>query len=226
MNRSSRPNCRVRRTVAVAASLILFALSCIAACSGVSVCSPPPGFHDAPHPAIAPVLQLASHTEEIVIPRPYSAVSAAMKKPLEKTILKSDSLPGVSGDYMLTKGVFGAPGSRHLVCLTDGTTTEEEVLEREDTPTAGHFRYIVWNYTTPKARPIVYGVGEFRTVQMDADHTRITWTYSFKLKDDAYPGELGAFGRWLFRVRFLDRDYAAMMKGVLQGYKETAEETH
>lgn len=34
----------------------------------------------------------------------------------------------------------------------------------------------------------------------------------------------GAFGRWLFRVRFLDSEYAAMMKDVLQGYKEDAEE--
>lgn len=186
-------------------------------------CTPPPGFHDEPHPAIAPAEQLVSHTEQIVIARPYSTVSAAMNKPLEKTILRSDSLPGVSGHYMLTKGAFGAPGSRRIVCLTDGTTTEEEALEREDSPTAGHFRYVVWNYTTPKARPIAYGVGEFRTVQLDAGHTRITWIYTFKLKEDAFPGELGALGRWLFKVAFLDRDYAAMMHGVLRGYQEAAE---
>ena len=186
-------------------------------------CAPPSGFHDTPHPTIAPTEQLVSRAEEIVIARPYSVVSAAMNKPLEKTILKSDSLPGVSGDYMLTQGPFGAPRSRHLVCLTDGTTTEEEALEREDSPTAGHFRYIVWNYTTPKARPVAYGVGEFRTVQLDASHTRITWTYSFKLKDDTFPGYLGALGRWLFKVSFLDRDYAAMMQGVLRGYQQAAE---
>jgi hypothetical protein len=186
-------------------------------------CTPSPGFHDAPHPPIAPAEQLVSHTEQIVIARPYSIVSAAMNKPLEKTILKSDSLPGVSGDYMLTKGPFGAPGSRRIVCLTDGTTTEEEALEREGSPTAGYFRYIVWNYTTPKARPIAYGVGEFRTVQLDAGHTRITWTYAFKLKEDTFPGELGAVGRWLFKIGFLDRDYAAMMRGVLRGYQEAAE---
>lgn len=187
-------------------------------------CVPPAGFKDGPHPEIAPVEQLVSHTEEIVIARPYSVVSAAMNKPLEKTILKSDSLPGVSGDYMLTKGPYGAPGSRHIVCLTDGTSTEEEALEREDLATSGHFRYIVWNYTTPKAKPIVYGVGDFKTVQQDPGHTRITWTYSFKLKDDTFPGDLDAVGRWLFKVSFLDRDYAAMMKGVLRGYRATAEE--
>ncbi|HEY6414173.1 MAG TPA: hypothetical protein VIX42_10825 [Edaphobacter sp.] len=201
--------------------IILF--SSVRLCSAAPGCSPPAGFRDTPHPAIAPAEQLVSHTEEMVIPRPFSVVSAAMNKPLEKTILKSSSLPGVSGDYMLTRGTFGAPGSRHIVCLTDGTSTEEEALEREDSPTSSHFRYIVWNYTTPKARPIDYGVGEFRTVQLDAEHTRITWTYAFKLKEDTFPGELGTLGRWLFKVGFLERDYAAMMKGVLQGYQETAE---
>jgi hypothetical protein len=52
----------------------------------------------------------------------------------------------------------------------------------------------------------------------------VTWTYSFKLKDDVFPGNLGGLGRFLFRVGFLDRDYAAMMRGVLGGYKTTAEE--
>jgi hypothetical protein len=189
---------------------------------GASVCAPPIGFQDVPHPAIAPD-ELVAHTEEIVIPRPFSVVSAAMNKPLDKTIQKSDSLPGVSGDSMLTKGSFGAPGSRHLVCLTDGGSTEEEVLEREDAPLSSHFRYIVWNYTTPKARPIAYGVGDFKTIQLDSGHTRITWTYSFKLKDDKLPGDLGALGRWLFQVEFLDRDYATMMKTVLRGYETTAE---
>jgi hypothetical protein len=58
---------------------------------------------------------------------------------------------------------------------------------------------------------------------MDDAHTRVTWTYSFQLKDDVFPGELGALGRWLFRVGFLDREYAAMMRGVLDGYKTAAE---
>ena len=196
----------------------------IARVVNASSCAPPPGFHDGPHPVIAAPNQLVSHTEVIVISQPFSVVSAAMNKPLEKTINKSESLPGVSGDYMLTPGEFGSPGSRHIVCLTDGTSTEEEALEREDAPTSSHFRYIVWNYTTPKAKPIEYGVGEFRTVQFDAGRTRITWTYSFKLKAAVFPGELGAVGRWLFRVRFLDREYAAMMKDVLNGYKQDAEE--
>jgi len=203
--------------------VLLLVLVC-ARVANASACVPPDGFHDGPHPVIAASEQLVSHTEVIVISRPFSVVSDAMNKPLEKTINKSESLPGVSGDYMLTQGTFGSPGSRHIVCLTDGTSTEEEALEHEDAPTSSHFRYIVWNYTTPKAKPIAYGVGEFRTVQLDAGHTRITWTYSFMLKGDVFPGELGALGRWFFRVRFLDGEYAAMMKDVLQGYKQDAEE--
>ena len=192
--------------------------------ANASPCAPPPGFQDGAHPVIAVPDELVSHTEVIDIYRPFSVVSDAMNKPLEKTISKSDSLPGVSGDYMLTQGEFGSPGSRHIVCLTDGTSTEEEALEHEDSATSSHFRYIVWRYTTPKAKPIDYGVGEFRTVQLDAGHTRITWTYSFKLKSNVFPGELGALGRWLFRVRFLDGEYAAMMKDVLNGYKRDAEQ--
>jgi hypothetical protein len=203
---------------------VLLFVPTFARLADASQCAPPTGFHDGPHPVIAARDQLASHTEVVDIPRPFRVVSDAMNKPLEKTINRSDSLPGASGDYMLTQGEFGTPGSRHIVCLTDGTSTEEEALEHEDAPTSSHFRYIVWNYTTPKAKPIAYGVGEFRTVQLDSGHTRITWTYSFKLKDDVFPGELGAFGRWLFRVRFLEGEYASMMKDVLNGYKQDAEE--
>jgi len=192
--------------------------------ASAQVCTPPPGFVDTPHPPIATSAQLVAHTEEITISRPIRVVSAAMDKPLNQTIRQSSSLPGVSGDYMLTQGGFGAPGSRHIVCLTDGGRVEEEALEREETSTSARFRYIVWNYATPKARPIAYGVGEFRTVQIDPAHTRITWTYSFKLKEDVFPGNLGALGRWFFRVGFLDRDYAAMMRGVLNGYKTDAEQ--
>lgn len=208
----------------VTAALFLSLASLSATTAAAQPCLPPPGFKDAPHPTIAPPDQLVSHTEEIVIARPFAVVSAAMKKPLEKTIVRSDSLPGVAGDHMLTPGIYGAPGSRRIVCLTDGTSTEEESLAQHNTPTSSHFRYIVWNYTTPKARPIAYGIGDFQTVQLDPTHTRITWAYTFKLKDDVFPGELGAPGRWLFRVAFLERDYAAMMSGVLRGYQQTAEE--
>jgi hypothetical protein len=201
----------------------VFCMGAVAQSATAPACAPPHGFRDTPHPVIAPMEQLVSHTEVILIDRPFSAVSNAMNKPLNQALRGSNSLPGVSGDFMLTKGQFGAPGSRHIVCLTDGGSVEEEALEHEQTADSGHFRYIVWNYQTPKARPILYGVGEFHTLQIDGSHTRVTWTYSFRLRGDTFPGSLGALGRLLFRVGFLDRDYAAMMRGVLNGYKATAE---
>ncbi|HTW47879.1 MAG TPA: hypothetical protein VMD92_08020 [Acidobacteriaceae bacterium] len=188
-----------------------------------ATCGPPPGFHDGPHPEIAPAEQMAAHTESILIARPLATVQRAMDAPLNQTIRAGSALPGVAGDYLLTPGPFGAPGSRRIVCLTDGTSVEEESLERDGTATRGHYRYIVWNYTTPKARPIAYGIGEFRSARVDAHHTRVTWIYSFRLRDNRFPGELGAVGRWLFEVGFLDRDYATMMQGVLAGYKASAE---
>ena len=89
-------------------------------------CTAPAGFQDNPHPVIAPMDQLVSHTEEIVIGRPLVAVAEAMDKPLKETIRQSKALPGVAGDFMLTKGDFGPAGSRHIVCLTDGGSVEEE----------------------------------------------------------------------------------------------------
>ena len=213
---------RIARMVGLRFSVSVLCLTGVA--GAAAACAPPVGFRDSPHPVIAPSEQLVAHTEEVLIDRPISVVSDAMNKPLNQALRGTDSLPGVSGDFMLTKGSFGAPGSRHIVCLTDGTSVEEEALQREETSSSGHFRYIVWNYQTPKARPIAYGVGEFRSVQIDNMHTRVTWTYSFRLKDDIFPGNLGGLGRFLFRVGFLDRDYAAMMRGVLNGYKTTAEE--
>jgi hypothetical protein len=44
--------------------------------------------------------------------------------------------------------------------------------------------------------------------------THITWLDSFKLREDKFPGNFGAIGRFLFRVRFLDKDYAALMRDI------------
>jgi hypothetical protein len=210
---------RFVRVVLLTSMVVVFCITGDAQGAATAACAPPPGFGEAPHPVIAPSEQLVAHTEEILIGRHLSVVSDAMNKPLNQVLRGLNSLPGVSGDFMLTKGAFGAPGSRHIVCLTDGGSVEEESLEREQDASSGRFRYIVWNYQTPKARPIVYGVGEFRSLAMDGSHTRVTWTYSFKLKEDVFPGDLGALGRFLFRVGFLDRDYAAMMRGVLNGWQ-------
>jgi hypothetical protein len=187
-------------------------------------CVPPPGFVDTPAPAIAAPEQLAVHTEEVTIDRSLSVVLRALDRPLKDTIEKTKALPGVSGDYMLTTGSFGAPGSRRLTCLTDGSTLEEQVLQRERNSNSFRFRYVVWHYTSSQARPIDYGVGDFLYTDVGSGRTHITWTYSFKLNEARFPGYLGGFGRYLFRVGFLDHQYAAMMRGTLDGTKRNAEQ--
>ena len=186
-------------------------------------CSPPLGFVDTPHPTIAGTEELVSHTEEIIIYRPLAEVLKDLDRPLKDTIHKTSSLPGVSGEHMLTNGTFGVPGSRRLTCLTDGSTLEEEVLQREQTRNSFRFRYVVWNYTSEAARPILYGVGDFHDSDLGDGRTRIVWTYSFMLKQERFPGDMGGFGRFLFRVGFLDRQYADMMGATLSGTKTNVE---
>ena len=190
--------------------------------AGAHTCVPPPHFVDSPPPQVAPLDQLVSHVEEVTVDRPLAVVLAVVDKPLSETIKKSDSLPGISGSYVLTGGEFGAPGSRRLNCLTDGSTLVEQVLTSEQHGDSHQFRYVVWNYTSPKARPIAYGVGEF-IYSAVGDRTHIHWTYWFQLNRHRFPGILGSLGTYLFRVIFLDREYADLMRSVLAGTKSDAE---
>jgi len=174
-----------------------------------AACAPPPGFVDAPHPQVAPVEDLVSHSEDIVIDRPLASVM--------KTVL--------TGTYLLTREMhaFGAAGSRQFDCLSDGSTLEEQSLARSTTDRDFRFRYVVWNYTTAQARPIRYGVGDFHYTATADGRTRIHWTYSFALNRWRFPGFLGPLGDYLFRAGFLDGQYAELMRGVLRGYKTAAE---
>jgi hypothetical protein len=182
------------------------------------ICIPPPGFIDKAHPPVAAPALLVAHTEEITVAHSLAQVlETNAKVSLKEGIHKAGSLPGVIGEYSLGNIPFPSPGARRLVCLSDGSTLQEQSLEVEHTGTFYRFRYIVWNYTSPIARPIEYGIGEFRDSQTDTGHTHIVWTYSFRLKDNTFPGYLGALGRYLFRIGFLDRDYAAMMRATLRG---------
>jgi hypothetical protein len=208
---------------------VLFAVFAVVISTGFSVrssaatCVRPPGFTDTPHPAVAPVDRLVSHSEEIIINRPLAVAVSAADKPLQDALHHPNSLPGVAGDVSLTDGEFGTPGSRRLVCLSDGSTLEEQALEREQDSHSYRFRYVVWNYTTVKARPIVYGVGEFVYSGMSEKSTRVHWTYAFELNRHRFPGYLGSVGDFLFRVGFLDRQYAELMRGTLAGLKTDAE---
>lgn len=186
-------------------------------------CVPPPGFVDTPHPEIAPVEQLLSRTEEITIERPLAVLNkASSTAPLEQTIDRTSGLPGVTGTHRLTQGKF-QPGTRRLVCLTDGSIVVEEVLLLEQQPDSFRFRYVVWNYTSPQFPPIQYAVGEFLKTELGGTRTRVRWTYAFQPDRQRYPGYQGGFSDALFRQNFLDRTFAQWMRNTLAGGKKRAE---
>jgi hypothetical protein len=56
---------------------------------------------------------------------------------------------------------------------------------------SAQFRYVVWNYTNEKGRPIVYGVGHFVRTDRGSGRTRVQWTYSFQAESPPLPGDLG-----------------------------------
>jgi hypothetical protein len=181
-------------------------------------------FVDVPHPPVASLEQLVSHTEEVTIERSLDAVmDVASKTKLENAIAKTDSLPSVLGTYTLTAGAFGEVVSRRLACLTDGSTLEEEVLQNDRTVAAAKFRYVVWNYTAKVARPISYAVGYFERTALQGDRTHVRWTYGFQLNRHRFLGFLGSLGDFLFRIMFLDRQYADMMRATLSAGKAYAE---
>jgi hypothetical protein len=185
-------------------------------------CAPAAGFVDVPPPPIDRSDGLVSRTETIRVDRPLRTVLTVVNRPLKDVLRPTGSLPGVTGTYPLTPGDFGGPGSRRLVCLSDGSSTEEQVLTREHGENLYRFRYQVWNYTSRAAGAVRYAIGEFVYTAPSPDRTQIVWTYSFALKRDHFPGYLGRLGDFLFRISFLDRDWAEVMRNVLNGYKTAA----
>ena len=185
-------------------------------------CAPVEGFVDVPPPPIARSAGMVSRTETILVNRPLGTVLKVVNRPLKDVLRPTGSLPGVAGTYPLTREDFGGPGSRRLVCLSDGSSTEEQVLVRERGENSYRFRYQVWNYTSRAAGAIRYAVGEFVFTAPTPDSTQIVWTYSFALRRDHFPGYLGRLGDFLFRIGFLDRDWAEVMRNVLNGYKTAA----
>jgi len=186
-------------------------------------CAPPPGFVNPPRPDIAPLEQLLSHTEEMQVAVPLATVLAASNRPLKDGLKPTKDMPGVSGTFRLTDGPFGSVGSRRLVCLTDGGTAVEEVVHFELGQENRRFRYVVWNYTSPKFRGVSYGVGEFVHTQTAPNQTHVAWTYRFALDQDKSPGRYGRFGKFLFRTFFLEQEFAGMMHGAMQRGKAHVE---
>lgn len=178
-------------------------------------CEPPVGFVNPPRPDIAPLEELLSHTEAIDIARSLAIVVQAGRRPLSEGIRPVGDLPGVSGTFNLTSAGFGTVGARRLVCLTDGSIAIEEVLHREEHSDGRRFRYVVWNYTSPKFSDIRYAVGEFIHTQPAPDKTHVNWTYRFALKDGRDPE--------LFRKSFLDGVFALWMRSLLERGRSNAE---
>ena len=185
--------------------------------SGQSLaCEPPVGFVNPPRPDIAPLEELLAHTEQIDIARSLAAVmQAGANRPLSAGIRPTRDLPGVSGIFNLTSGGFGTVGARRLVCLTDGSIAVEEVLHSEVHSETRRFRYVVWNYTSPKFRDVRYAVGEFIHTQPAPDKTHVNWTYRFALKKGLDPG--------LFQKSFLDSVFAEWMRSLLERGRSNAE---
>jgi hypothetical protein len=184
--------------------------------SGQSLaCEPPVGFVNPPRPDIAPLEELLGHTEQIDIARSLAAVVAAGNRPLSEGIRPTRDLPGVSGTFNLTSARFGTVGARRLVCKTDGSLAVEEVLHSEVHSESRRFRYVVWNYTSPRFRDIRYAVGEFIHTQLAPDKTHISWTYRFALKEGRDPE--------LFRKSFLDSVFAEWMRTMMERGRSNAE---
>lgn len=203
------------------AAVLLFVSSSAIAASEVE-CAIPSGFIDTPPPDIEPAT-LVEHVEEITINRSLGIVIAeGNRTPIEKTMHGTSTLPGVAGTHLL-RGPWPEPGALRVTCLTDGGSTEELIIANTREGNTHHFRYEVWNYTTPQARPIIYGVGDFLETDLGDNRTLIHWTYGFRLRSDQFPGYLGPFGRWLFRKFYLESRYAELMRGALAVRKTNAE---
>jgi hypothetical protein len=186
-------------------------------------CAIPPGFVDTPPPAIERAM-LVDHVEDITIDRSLDVVIAENSRtPIEKTMHGTSTLPGIAGTQVL-RGSWPEPGALRVVCLTDGGSTEEQVLENTRSGNIHHFRYEVWNYTTPQARPVAYAVGDFLETDLGDGRTDIHWTYAFRLRANEFPGYLGPLGRVLFRKFYLDSRYAELMRGALTVRKTSAEQ--
>lgn len=146
-----------------------------------------------------------SHTEERHIALPLADVLKSANRPLRIDATKD--LPGVSGTFRLSDGPYGTVGARRLVCLTDGSTSVEEVLLVESNEDSSRFRYVVWNHSNPKFRDVAYAVGEFVRTQPAPDRTTVNWTYRFALESG-----LSRDDQSRFQQTFLKQEFAEWMR--------------
>jgi hypothetical protein len=184
---------------------IALMLACLLFAVSGSACEPPAGFVSPPRPDIAPLEELLRVTEEKIIDQPLAMVLRAANRPLR--IDATEDIAGVTGTFRLSQGPYGTVGARRLVCMTDGSSAVEELLLTESNDAGSRFRYVVWNYTSPKFRDVAYAVGEFVRTQPSPDETLVSWTYRFALKDGVSGEE-----KLRFQENFLGREFPRWMR--------------
>ena len=153
-----------------------------------------------------------SNESEILIAKPIEEVYRwVVYEPLEKQLLGTKKIPGVTSTKTINDIELGEIGHRRLVCLADGSTAIEEhtYLEKHDnTGSKSYFSYKVWDYTLKIAQNIEYATGEWWFASV-GDKTHIKWRYSFKLNNKKVLGRLGFLGRVLFKKFFIKNSYNA-----------------
>jgi hypothetical protein len=77
------------------------------------------------------------------------------------------------------------------------------------------------DYGPPGSRRLTCLTGG--STHVGSGRTRVQWTYSFQLNRSRFPGSPRRIGDLLFRVGFLDREYAEMMWGLPAGSKARTE---
>jgi len=169
---------------------------------------------------LKPDAKLVSREVEIVVNRNAKEYfQEFLHAPLKTFIPKTSAFAAVEQTKPLTKNTFPKVGSQRLVCFTDGETVVEQVIELKP----GYFKYLVTNYSMNNAKPIEYGIGEFRFSPLTKSTALVHWKYSFKLKNNEFPGKLGCLGRQLFKWSFLNGDYAEFMNASINAVKAYGE---
>lgn len=200
--------------------LILIVASLVAGHARATSCNASAPSGVTPAPEINPQKHaLLSHTERIIIDAPVEYFREwFLSAPLEDLLPGTRDIPAVTGTAGIGSPSFPAPSAMRYVCLKDGSAAIEKVLSNEP----GSFSYVVWGYTLPSAQALKYGHGRFEFGAL-GDRTELRWTYAFHLKEDQMPGRLGSLGRLLFRISFLDRQYAEFMRSGMRAIKNGAE---
>lgn len=115
----------------------------------------------------------------LTVEAPISVVfGAACGYDIPAVIKKRGVLPGVL-KVENHQGAWSKPGQVRLLCLSDGSSVREELIEF--TPEQS-YAYRVSSFTGPFAALVSEGRGEWNFSQTGPNSTRIDWTYEMTPK--------------------------------------------